>query len=56
MERFIPIRIEWNLYNGFMFDIFQINDTSLFGVSFGWNSYFQIDLFWFSWELWTKKI
>jgi hypothetical protein len=55
MERLIPIRIEWNHYNGFMFDILQINDVSLFGISIGWNSYVEINLFWFAWEIWTKK-
>lgn len=51
MERVSLIRLEWNIYNGVMFNILNINDRSLLGISFGWKSYLYIDLLWFKIEL-----
>ena len=32
-EQFVALRLEYNTYNGFIFDILAINDTSLFGIN-----------------------
>ena len=55
MENFTVIMIEWNCYNGFMFDILEINSRSLFGLSIGWKSYILLNLLWFRFEWNLRK-
>ena len=56
MGRFTPIKIEWNQYNGFIFEFFSIEyykenmidiASSLFGISFSKN-FLYIELFFFN--------
>lgn len=60
--RFTPIRIEWNQYNGFTFTIFGIEagrfEADFFGISWGWNNYLYIYLFFVYFEIkkpWYNK-
>jgi len=49
ISEIVPIRIEYNHYNGFMFTLLGLEigsfDSMLFGIHFGWKSYFMIYLF-----------
>lgn len=60
MNRFQPINIEWNCYNGFMFDLFYLEtykpfnlDGSLFGINFSKN-YLYIDIFFMNIKIFDK--
>ena len=44
MEYFCVIRIEWNEWNSFIFDIININEKCLFGLGFS-KEFLIIDLF-----------
>lgn len=47
MDQIKLILIEWNSWNGLIFNILYINETSLFGINFSWKSEFlYLDLFW----------
>jgi hypothetical protein len=54
-----PINIEWNSLNGFMLSVCKICINSwegaLFGLSFGWKSYFYIDILFFNIVMYEKK-
>lgn len=49
IRRFTLIRLEWNSWNGFIFELFAIEldgyDGSLLGFNWGWNCYLQLSLF-----------
>jgi len=49
ISEIVPIRIEYNHYNGFMFTLLGLEiggfDSMLFGVHLGWKRYFIIYLF-----------
>jgi hypothetical protein len=62
MNSITPIRIEWNTYNGFMFTILGIEwgrfEADLFGISWGWKSYFHVYVFFIMFEIkkpWYSK-
>ncbi len=51
MNRFTPIRIEWNCYNGFIFELFHMElykpvniDNALFGLNVS-KDFLYIDIF-----------
>ena len=44
MEKIQLINIEWNSYNGFIFEILAINDWALFGINSAYKTFFNIHL------------
>ena len=62
MNRLTLIDIDWNCYNGFSFRILGIDygrfEGDLLGMSWGWRSYFQISILFFTIEIkkpWYNK-
>ncbi len=60
MNRFTPIVIEWNSYNGFNLEIFHIEsykpinlDSSLFGISAS-KEFLYINIFYFTIKIFDK--
>ena len=47
--RVTPIRVEWNIYNGFIFEILFVDigrfESCLFGTSFVFGEYWMVHLF-----------
>jgi len=55
MNQFKLINIEWNSWNGFMFELVHIQgddfEGDLFGISFAWKEYFTLYLFFIEIEI-----
>ncbi len=60
MNRFVPICLEWNCYNGLFFHFFHLElyrplniDGSLFGFNVS-SSFLYIDIFWINFKIFDK--
>jgi len=51
MEKIQLINIEWNCYNGFIFEILAINDWTLFGINSAYKSFFIVELFFIQFKI-----
>lgn len=54
LEQLILANLEWNDLNGFSLTLLRVNESALFGIAGGYNSYFMLDVLFLNF-LWVKK-